>query len=229
MGVHGFLHPDCQARNWKQRYASAFVLCKPNEVFQFAISLFLNLDFFSRKSEFCWIITIFYLLKTLLKVLITLWRISGENNYVNIMSFFCYDKYCFDNWNLLSFKGFWESQQFERFLHRTTFSDEIEIYAFEIAQNWCKITICYNCKFVIDFFSLLCYSNQAVKAPASIAQSVEQLIRNQQVVCSSHITSSIPNRPQSGIRTGVCRCLFGFVLLLLSDWISRNIEGAVTS
>ena len=28
---------------------------------------------------------------------------------------------------------------------------------------------------------------------AGVAQSVEQLIRNQQVVCSSHITSSIKN------------------------------------
>ena len=145
------------------------------------------------------------------------------------MSFFCYDNNCFDNWNLLSFKGFLEEQPLVRFLHRLTFSDEIEIYASKIEKIPCKITICYNCKFVIDFFSLLCYSNQAVKAPASIAQSVEQLIRNQQVVCSSHITSSIPNRPQSGIRTGVCRCLYGFVSLLLSDWISRNIEGAATS
>ena len=33
------------------------------------------------------------------------------------------------------------------------------------------------------------YSNHAV-FHAGIAQSVEQLIRNQQVVCSSHITSS---------------------------------------
>ncbi len=30
---------------------------------------------------------------------------------------------------------------------------------------------------------------EAVNRNASIAQSVEQLIRNQQVVCSSHITS----------------------------------------
>ena len=32
------------------------------------------------------------------------------------------------------------------------------------------------------------------KKYAGIAQSVEQLIRNQQVVCSSHITSSMRSR-----------------------------------
>ena len=35
------------------------------------------------------------------------------------------------------------------------------------------------------------YNTLSVELYAGIAQSVEQLIRNQQVVCSSHITSSI--------------------------------------
>ena len=39
---------------------------------------------------------------------------------------------------------------------------------------------------------------------AGIAQSVEQLIRNQQVVCSSHITSSTPE--QSPLCSGVFLC-----------------------
>ena len=38
------------------------------------------------------------------------------------------------------------------------------------------------------------------KKYAGIAQSVEQLIRNQQVVCSSHITSSTQSRTPVGVR-----------------------------
>ena len=41
----------------------------------------------------------------------------------------------------------------------------------------------------LDEQAQLCYNSLATRN-AGIAQSVEQLIRNQQVVCSSHITSS---------------------------------------
>ena len=44
------------------------------------------------------------------------------------------------------------------------------------------------------------------KKYAGIAQSVEQLIRNQQVVCSSHITSSTQSRTPVGVRL----CVFIF-------------------
>ena len=43
----------------------------------------------------------------------------------------------------------------------------------------------------VDFRFVLCYTPTCFGADAGIAQSVEQLIRNQQVVCSSHITSSM--------------------------------------
>ena len=43
---------------------------------------------------------------------------------------------------------------------------------------------------------------------AGIAQSVEQLIRNQQVVCSSHITSSIPG--QRKLCPGIFSMLAGY-------------------
>ncbi len=46
--------------------------------------------------------------------------------------------------------------------------------------------------------SLLYNDFRAVEANAGVAQSVEQLIRNQQVVCSSHITSSNDKCPFSG-------------------------------
>ena len=46
----------------------------------------------------------------------------------------------------------------------------------------------------VDEPKRLCYNPLATKN-AGIAQSVEQLIRNQQVVCSSHITSSIIKSP----------------------------------
>ena len=55
---------------------------------------------------------------------------------------------------------------------------------------------------------------------AGIAQSVEQLIRNQQVVCSSHITSSMQKSPETQMFQGF------FVLVSLSRilWQSRRIE-----
>ena len=40
---------------------------------------------------------------------------------------------------------------------------------------------------------------------ATVAQSVEQLIRNQQVVCSSHISSSRKQRKSNGFR-----CFYNF-------------------
>ena len=46
----------------------------------------------------------------------------------------------------------------------------------------------------------MCYTTKAGKTHAGIAQSVEQLIRNQQVVCSSHITSSRWKSPEMLIK-----------------------------
>ena len=56
---------------------------------------------------------------------------------------------------------------------------------------------------------------------AGIAQSVEQLIRNQQVVCSSHITSSMQKSPET-------QMFQGFFVLVALSWDlfgrSRSIE-----
>ena len=51
-------------------------------------------------------------------------------------------------------------------------------------------------RIAVDLRFTLCYNTACVgkdRADAGIAQSVEQLIRNQQVVCSSHIASSMKN------------------------------------
>lgn len=53
-----------------------------------------------------------------------------------------------------------------------------EIEFSEIAKIW------------LDKFRKMKYNNSRKSRHATVAQLVEQLIRNQQVVCSSHITSS---------------------------------------
>ena len=46
-------------------------------------------------------------------------------------------------------------------------------------------------KTCVDLEALLCYNTQRNLKDAGIAQSVEHFTRNEGVVCSSHITSSI--------------------------------------
>ena len=58
------------------------------------------------------------------------------------------------------------------------------------------------------------------RSDAGIAQSVEQLIRNQQVVCSSHIASSIKN-PVFSMDTG-------FFLFLSSVWEEEKLTQKLT-
>ena len=99
----------------------------------------------------------------------------------------------------LIIQAFLWSEESVRFLHRTAQNEFLIIIGQIVNFSACKITVCNSAKIVFDFFGRLWYHNQAVKAPASIAQSVEQLIRNQQVVCSSHITSS---RKEPCIRYG---------------------------
>ena len=65
----------------------------------------------------------------------------------------------------------------------------------EIAENFKRsfflLRICFVCV-IIHKLSFGFLSEARAARYAGIAQPVEQLIRNQQVVCSSHITSSNP-------------------------------------
>ena len=56
------------------------------------------------------------------------------------------------------------------------------------------VPLCFTGEEKVDFTNPLCYNTLRCRKNAGIAQSVEQLIRNQQVVCSSHITSSMESR-----------------------------------
>ena len=91
----------------------------------------------------------------------------------------------------------------------------------ELWRKTCNNTICnfYNNqktetrRFFIDSSRSVCYNTlrlsvvEMLEVPfdASVAQSVEQLIRNQQVRCSSHPTSST-KRPENDRFRGVLLC-----------------------
>ena len=67
-------------------------------------------------------------------------------------------------------------------------------------------------RITLDFPGEMCYNTSRCEKHAGIAQSVEQLIRNQQVVCSSHITSS----------TRKPLCIKGLRVFLFSDTPDRK-------
>ena len=157
--------------------------------FQFEQNAFQGFQVIYKYEKTDWYSTGNQMLKSLLRMFITHWKTFQSKNYVFWMSHLCKKNIICGAGKALKNKASFLASVTVQILNKrrkkTKFDKSIQSGTFfpAIIQMVIKKNFCWlSAAAVLEYASCEKY--------ASVAQSVEQLIRNQQVVCSSQITSS---------------------------------------